>query len=198
MSKIGVIDLGIGNFANVCRALDGEMCSDPQSINRYSSLVLPGVGSFDGIAGKIEDYREEILRFIRSGRKFLGICLGMQLLFEGSEEGEKEGLGIFKGKIIRFKEVQTPHMGWNLVQFKDAVFESTLGADPYFYFVHSYYLPEKGEDFEAAYTEHIGKKKIRFCSAVKKDNIWGVQFHPEKSGETGKKFLEVFKKGKNL
>lgn len=194
MSKIGVIDLGIGNFANVCRAVDGEMCNDPRKIDAYSTIILPGVGSFDGIAEKVEDFRDDLLRFISSGRKYLGICLGMQLLFERSEEGkgEQKGLSIFPGEIIKFEGVQTPHMGWNSVRFMDDEIQDVLGADPYFYFVHSYYLPKKGADFEAAYTEHVDKKSVAFCSAVRKENVWGVQFHPEKSGEVGKRFLRAF------
>jgi glutamine amidotransferase len=119
----------------------------------------------------------------------------MQLLFEGSEEGEKAGLGIFPGEIVRFEGVQTPHMGWNTVEFNDEGIRTILGNNPYFYFVHSFYLPKTEADFEAAYTEHVGRKNIEFCSAVRKDNVWGVQFHPEKSGKVGKQFLEMFKGG---
>ena len=149
--------------------------------------------TFDGIAEKIDAFRAEIIVFINSGRDFLGICLGMQLLFNGSEEGKKAGLGILDGEIIKFEGVQSPHMGWNTVNFKDEEMRNEFGKDPYFYFVHSYYLPKTNSDFEAAYTEHVGDKTVDFCSAVKKDNIWGVQFHPEKSGEVGKLFLELFK-----
>jgi len=192
MRQTGVIDLGVGNFANVCRALEADMIQSPDEINAYKRIVLPGVGSFDGIAEKIDEYRTPLQVFIQSGRPFLGICLGMQLLFEGSEEGEKEGLSVFEGTIVKFRSVQTPHMGWNSVAFMDEQLSDQLPLEPYFYFVHSYYLPQRGKDFEFGITEHLGEQRIRFCSAVKKDNVVGVQFHPEKSGKTGKTFLKWF------
>ena len=192
MRETGVIDLGVGNFANVCRALNADMIQSPEEIDDYKRIVLPGVGSFDGIAEKIDGYRTVVHEFINSGRPFLGICLGMQLLFEGSEEGKKEGLSFFEGTIVKFQGVQTPHMGWNSVAFTDNDLANHLPEEPYFYFVHSYYLPQRGKDFEFGITEHVGEKTVRFCSAVKKDNVVGVQFHPEKSGKTGKAFLEWF------
>lgn len=192
MKETGVIDLGVGNFANVCRALKADMIQSPNEIDAYRRIVLPGVGSFDGIAEKIDGYRTAVLDYINSGRSFLGICLGMQLLFEGSEEGEKEGLSVFEGTIVKFQGVQTPHMGWNSVAFTNNDLASRLPEDPYFYFVHSYYLPQRGKDFEFGITEHVGEQTVRFCSAVKQDNVVGVQFHPEKSGKTGKAFLEWF------
>jgi len=192
MRQTGVIDLGVGNFANVCRALDADMIQSPEEINDYRRIVLPGVGSFDGIAQKIDGYRTAIQTFLATGRPFLGICLGMQLLFEGSEEGEKEGLGLLNGKIVKFQGVQTPHMGWNSVAFTQQELTGQHPSQPYFYFVHSYYLPQRGKDYEWGISEHVGEKTVRFCSAVKKDNIVGVQFHPEKSGKAGKAFLQWF------
>ncbi len=192
MRQTGVIDLGVGNFANVCRALEADMIQSPNDVDAYKRIVLPGVGSFDGIAEKIDGYRTAVQDFIKSGRPFLGICLGMQLLFEGSEEGEKKGLSIFEGTIVKFQGVQTPHMGWNSVSFTDNDLAMQLPEEPYFYFVHSYYLPQRRKTFEFGITEHVGEQTLRFCSAVKKDNVVGVQFHPEKSGKTGKAFLEWF------
>ena len=194
MKETGVIDLGVGNFANVCRALNADMIKSPEEIDSYKRIVLPGVGSFDGIAEKIDGYRTAVKDYIKSNRPFLGICLGMQLLFEGSEEGEKEGLSVFEGKIVKFNGVQTPHMGWNSVAFKEESLASQLPKEPYFYFVHSYYLPQRGKDYEFGITEHVGEQTVRFCSAVKKENVVGVQFHPEKSAKTGKAFLDWFLK----
>ncbi len=190
MKRTGVIDLGVGNFANVCRSLDAKMIYSPYEINDYDRIVLPGVGSFDAIGDALETYREPIHQFIKSGRPFLGICLGMQLLFESSEEGKNRGLSIFPGKAIKFKGVQTPHMGWNSAEFKSDSTMKSIGKKPYFYFVHSYYIPLTGEDHEFGISEHVGETSVRFCCAVKRDNVLGVQFHPEKSGEVGKLFLE--------
>jgi len=192
MRQTGVIDLGVGNFANVCRALDADMIQSPQAIDQYRRIVLPGVGAFDAIAQKMDGYRKPIMHFIASGRPFLGICLGMQLLFEGSEEGQEKGLGLLDGNIVKFQGVQTPHMGWNSVTFKEQQLTEQLPTQPYFYFVHSYYLPHRGRGYEFGICEHVGEQTVRFCAAVKKDNVVGVQFHPEKSGKTGKAFLKWF------
>jgi len=195
MERIGIIDLGVGNFANVRKALDGEMIASPERLDDFNKIVLPGVGSFDGVAQKLERYRDAIQRFVASGRYFLGICLGMQLLFECSEEGSSPGLGILPGGIVRFQGVQTPHMGWNSVRFPSDELTADIPRESYFYFVHSYYLPSRNRAFEYGFTSHgEAGNVIRFVSAVRRENIIGVQFHPEKSSFAGKSFLGGFKR----
>ncbi len=196
---IAIIDYGAGNLGNVKRAFDylnirAEIVSTPAHLSGAKGAVLPGVGAFaSGMAGlKKRNLVTPLKEFVREGHPFLGICLGMQLLFEGSfEDLEAEGLGIFSGRCRKFSHrevIKVPHMGWNSLAFnkEDKLIRDL--PDSYLYFVHSFYVPIKKEILLASC--QYGDNK--FMAAVKKNNIWGFQPHPEKSGSTGLKILANF------
>ena len=197
---IAIIDYGAGNLQSVKKALDfigaeNVITNDPKTILSADKILLPGVGSFgdamDSMAksGLVEIVKECAL----SGKPFLGICLGLQLLFEESEESpEVKGLGIFKGKIKRFPNdmgLKIPHIGWNSLEIKqkDGIFKD-IPENAYVYFVHSYYLHAEDENDIATVTNY----GIDFHSAVGKNNVFATQFHPEKSGDVGLQILRNF------
>jgi len=198
---IVIIDYGLGNLRSVSKALEAvgakvEVTNDPDKISKAKAIVLPGVGAFQ--RGMENLRRINVIPFlvkaIKDGKPFLGICLGLQLLFTESEEhGLHRGLDIIKGKVKRFESsMKVPHMGWNSIKFKVSsskfkVFDG-IPSKSYFYFVHSYYAEPQDEAIVVATTEY-GQE---FVSAVNKNNIWGVQFHPEKSAKLGLKLLENF------
>ena len=197
---ITIVDYGMGNLRSVQKAFEkvgsqAVISCRPEEISQASKLVLPGVGAFrDAIhALKEQSLVEPILEQIQSGKPFLGICLGLQLLFETSyEDGEYEGLGVIPGKVVRFQDqpgLKIPHMGWN--QIEPTAPHPILAGIPeqeYFYFVHSYYVAPEEESVVAAYTDY----GCRFASMVARDNIVAAQFHPEKSQSVGLKLLENF------
>lgn len=195
---IGIIDYGMGNLRSVEKALkyvgyDAKITSDAKEIKNFEALILPGVGAFpDAIRVLIKTgMAEEIKIHIEKGKPFLGICLGMQLLFEKSFEGGKtEGLKIFKGNVVGLpKGNKIPHVGWNSLTIKkDTPFLKGIKNGDYVYFVHSYYVNGNEKDFEYAVTEY----GIEIPAVVIKDNVFSCQFHPEKSGETGLKILKNF------
>lgn len=203
MGLIAIIDYGVGNLGSVEKAFgfigcDTVITSDRQTIIQSDAVVLPGVGAFaDAMeslnkAGMIDVVKE----VVKNDVPFLGICLGMQLLFEYSEEGGErvEGLGIFKGAIKQLPTdmgLKVPHMGWNMLKLEKncALFEN-LPENPFVYFVHSYYLDSEDRDIIVA-TANYG---IDFDVAIGKDKIFAVQFHPEKSGEVGIAMLRNFVK----
>ncbi len=193
---IAIVDLGIGNLANVRKALGGIITSDPYEIEKAEKLVLPGVGNFGAVMERLEPLRDVILDAIKDGKPFLGICLGLQLLFEGSEESPRsKGLGVLRGNVVRFRGVRTPHIGWNqLWKRRDSPLFEGIKDGAYFYFVHSYYaLPER-EEIIAGVTDYGSRgKEIIFTSAVWRDNVYGVQFHPEKSGRNGLRVMANFR-----
>lgn len=197
---ISIIDYGAGNLSSVKKALDflgaeSEITQDKDGILSASHIILPGVGSFGDAMnsmaerGLVDVVREAAL----SGKPFLGICLGLHLLFEGSDESpEIEGLGILKGKMVtipRDKGLKVPHIGWNSVSLKqkDGIF-SGIDDNSYFYFVHSYYLKDAAEDVVAGVTEY----GVPIECAVQRGNLCAVQFHPEKSSSAGLKLLKNF------
>ena len=193
---IAVVDLGVGNLANVRKALGGVITSDPYEIERAEKLVLPGVGNFGAVMERLEPLRRVILDAINEGKPFLGICLGLQLLFEGSEESPgKPGLRVFRGQVVRFQGVRTPHIGWNqLWKRKDCPLFEGIRDGAYFYFVHSYYA-EPEEDVTTGVTDYESKgRKVVFISAVWRDNVYAVQFHPEKSGRNGLILMRNFRR----
>ena len=193
---IAVVDLGVGNLANVRKALGGVITSDPYEIERAEKLVLPGVGNFGAVMERLEPLRRVILDAINEGKPFLGICLGLQLLFEGSEESPgKPGLRVFRGQVVRFQGVRTPHIGWNqLWKRKDCPLFEGIRDGAYFYFVHSYYA-EPDEDVTAGVTDYESMgRKVVFTSAVWRDNVYAVQFHPEKSGRNGLILMRNFRR----
>nr|WP_297065592.1 imidazole glycerol phosphate synthase subunit HisH [Thermococcus sp.] len=196
MRVIAIVDLGIGNLANVRKALGGVITDDPYEIERAEKLVLPGVGNFGAVVEKLEPLRGVILDAINEGKPFLGICLGLQLLFQESEESPgKPGLGVFEGRVVKFQGVRTPHIGWNqLWKRKECPLFEGIKDGAYFYFVHSYYAVP-GEDVIAGVTDYESKgKKVVFTSAVCRENIYAVQFHPEKSGKNGLILMRNFRR----
>lgn len=194
---IAIIDYGMGNLRSVQKAFEflgfeAVISDDPKVIEEADKVVLPGVGAF---CDAIKTIREKgidkvIYKIVEQKKPFLGICLGMQMMFDKSYEyGEYEGLGLISGEIVRLPDtVKIPQIGWNSLDIKmrSPLFEG-LGDEPYVYFVHSYYLETTAPVVSA--TCFYGKE---IQVAAQKDNIFALQFHPEKSGDTGLKILENF------
>ena len=197
---IAVIDYGVGNLFSVEKALmqfatDVLITGDKELIAKADKLVLPGVGDFGECMSNLEatGLIPTIRECIAKGTPLLGICIGEQILFEGSEESpEAKGLGIFKGMVCRIQApgLKVPHMGWNSVTFSQPNHPlfAHLGEHPYFYFVHSYHCVPEGASIITATTEY-GEK---LTAAVAKDNVMATQFHPEKSGDVGLQVLKNF------
>ena len=195
---IAVIDYGMGNLRSVEKGflkvgVDAKVVSDPQSVNDADAVVLPGVGAFRDCMRNLDQMKliEPILNSIRKGKPYLGICLGLQMLFTESEEfGIYKGLDVLKGKVVRFQiDLKVPHMGWNTVRVlrRPPIFDN-IDDNSYFYFVHSYYVLPYDDGITAGTTDY----GINFTSMVWKDNIVATQFHPEKSQDTGLKILKNF------
>lgn len=197
---IAILDYGAGNIESVRKALrhigcDCTVTRDRDVILKADSAVLPGVGSFGDTADSLDRFglREAAVDFIRSGKPFLGICLGLQLLFPSSEESPgAQGLGIFEGSISKIpaaEGLKIPHMGWNSLNItkRGRLFDKIEGS-PYVYFVHSYYLNAADKGIVAAQTEY----GVTIDAAVEQDNIFATQFHPEKSGAVGLQILKNF------
>lgn len=197
---VAIIDYGAGNLQSVKKALDflgyeSEITMDREKILSASHVILPGVGSFgDAMASIRERGLEDTIKQAASGEKhFLGICLGLQLMFEKSDETPGvEGLGIFKGDIVKIPSengLKVPHMGWNSINLKqtDGIF-SGIRDGSYFYFVHSYYLKNAEPEVVAA-TAQYG---VEIECAIQKGRVCATQFHPEKSSETGLRLLKNF------
>lgn len=190
-----IVDLDVGNFANVKKALDGVVSSDPEVIESADKLVLPGVGNFGAVAKKLNPLREAITSSIAVGKPFLGICLGMQLLFSESTEGEGKGLGVLPGKAVDLPSNLSPHIGWNEVNFnEDFGLFGANGESYYFYFVHSYYVSpaDKGVVVGETLLDLKGRDFV-ISAAIRRENVYGVQFHPEKSAGNGLALLKEFK-----
>ena len=203
---IAIIDYGMGNLRSVEKALQslGANCSilsRPRTLDHYKGVILPGVGAFgDAMANlRRNGWVEWIRETVKTGIPFLGICLGLQLLFNWSEEGEGgEGLNIVAGKVIKFPPGVgiIPHMGWNQLKIaSDTPLLSGIDRDSYVYFVHSYYVVPDQAEVIAATTDY----GIDFVSAIVKDNIYGLQFHPEKSQAVGlrilRNYIEITRQG---
>lgn len=197
---IAIIDYGAGNLQSVKKALDfigaeSVITDNPETIDACDKILLPGVGSFGDAMDsmKAKNLVETVKQNALSGKAFLGICLGLQLLFEESEESPGvQGLGIFKGKIRKFPAdmgLKIPHIGWNSLEIKqkDTLFKG-IPENSYVYFVHSYYLEAENLNDVATVTNY----GIDFHSAVGKGNIFATQFHPEKSGDVGLQILRNF------
>ena len=196
---VGIIDYGVGNLFSLCssfRAIGQEafVSGDPEALSKADRLVLPGVGAFEDAAKKLR--ASGLDKFVRAqaaeGKPLLGICLGMQLLFEKSfEYGEHEGLGLLAGQVVPMAgrvrtDLKIPHMGWNALEVRQGrLLEAVNGQ--YVYFVHSFYA-ENCDDSLSAVTEY----DLPITAAVEKGNIFGCQFHPEKSGNVGLSILEMF------
>lgn len=195
MTHVSVIDYGVGNLFSMKNALeraglDAEIVKTSEGVREADGIILPGVGNFGAAAKLLSPLAEPIREVVEDGIPILGSCLGMQLLFEKSEEAEGDGLGLLKGVIREFKiDLKVPHMGWNsAIATRESPLMEGLYDEPYFYFVHSFYPdPENGED-SLAKTEY----DLNFTSIVERDNIFGTQFHPEKSGKAGARLLSNF------
>ena len=201
---ITIIDYEMGNVGSIANMLkyigvESTIESDPDKIKNASKILLPGVGSFDTAINKIKEKNLlEVLneKALKEQVPVLGICLGMQLLTNGSEEGEERGLGWIPAKTIAFKDridssLKIPHMGWNLVkkaQESSLTKEFELFDESRFYFVHSYFVEVEDEQNSILKTDY----GVEFDSAIAKDNIFGAQFHPEKSHKFGMKLFENF------
>jgi len=194
---IAIIDYGTGNLKSIKNGflkvgVDSTITRDPYEIEKADALILPGVGAFGRAMKCLEDYKGLIYDFINTGKPFLGVCLGLQLLFTKSQEDEGvNGLDIFKGEVIKLPEgLKIPHMGWNNLKIEtDCPIFKGISND-YMYFVHSYYVKPEDESIIAATTEY----GIDITAAVCKDNVFATQFHPEKSGEKGLNILKNFVK----
>lgn len=197
---IGIIDYDAGNIRSVEKALSylGEktvVSRNPETLKNADKVILPGVGSFGQAMENLHRYElvPVIQDMIKEGKPFLGICLGLQLLFESSEESPGvEGLGILKGKILKIPSspgLKIPHMGWNSLQLQNngRLFRN-IPQDTYVYFVHSYYLQAREPEIVKAVTEY----STEIHASVEKDNVFACQFHPEKSGKYGLEILKNF------
>ncbi len=201
MPVIAVVDYDMGNLHSACKGLENagattKITDSPREIEQADAIVLPGVGAFDPAVQHLRSrhLEEPIKQAIASGKPFLGICLGLQILFDESEEGTEPGLGIIPGKVKRFRHepgITIPHMGWNQLELRqpDCALWHQLPADPWMYFVHSYYVEPSDSQIRAATITH-GSQTV--TAAVAYNNVMAVQFHPEKSSTGGLKILSNF------
>ena len=198
--KIIVVDYGLGNLTSVYNALkflgaSARVSASPEDLIKADKIVLPGVGAFKDAMRGLEKrgLLGPLNQALLTGKPYLGICLGLQILFEKSEEGIAKGLGVLKGKVKRFQEkdgIKVPQIGWNRVKLLSYSLGLMKGIEDnsYFYFDHSYYAEPKDKTITAATTDY----GINFTSMIWQDNIYAVQFHPERSQDLGLKVLENF------
>jgi glutamine amidotransferase len=195
---IAIIDYGAGNMRSIASALEAvgaqvQVTDDPAVVATASAIVLPGVGSGGAAMARMRKHGldDAIRKATREGRPFLGICLGMQLLADHHEEGEVDGLGLFAGDVRRIPHgPKIPHMGWNQVTplYEELPMFAHIPRDAYFYFAHSYYVEPRDQQGVAGMTEY----GTPYCSVIVTDQVWGTQFHPEKSGAVGLQLLKNF------
>ena len=197
---IAIIDYGAGNIRSIEKALEHvgaivEVTNEPDTVNKAEAIVLPGVGSGGAAMSRMTErgLDDAIRKATQQGKPFLGICLGMQLLADHHAEGEVDGLSLFPGAVRRIPYgPKIPHMGWNQVkplQTALSIFED-IPQDDYFYFAHSYYVEPQDSHGVAAITDYGSP----FCSIIVTEQVWGTQFHPEKSGSVGLQLLNNFLK----
>ncbi|HOX37024.1 MAG TPA: imidazole glycerol phosphate synthase subunit HisH [Candidatus Brocadiia bacterium] len=200
---IAIVDCGIGNLRSVKNAFDllkadAFITSDPEAARKADKIVLPGVGAFEDAMNGLRSrgLLDAVLESARGGKPYLGICLGMQILLDSSQEGGfHEGLGLIGGEVVRFDvdrgepRLKVPHMGWNQVEVvRPAPIFKGLEGDHFFYFVHSFYASPRNRDVVAGSTEYGHP----FASAIWRDNVFATQFHPEKSQKNGLRMLRNF------
>ena len=194
---IAILDYGLGNLRSVQKAceytgLDAVLTRDPGTVEKADRLIIPGVGAFQDAMEGLADagFTAPVMKAAEAGKPILGICIGMQILFQkGWEGGEHIGLGLIEGEVMRLDApgLKIPHMGWNSLETKAEPIFDGVPADAHVYFVHSY-RALCDDKHVIAYTGYGG----RFPAAVRKGNIYGFQFHPEKSGDTGLRLLKNF------
>jgi len=197
MPQVLIVDYGVGNLLSLKFGLEkaglkAKIAAPTQKLKDADAIALPGVGNFSAAAKALEPVKGELVDAVTAGTPILGICLGLQLYFEASEEGPGEGLAFFKGKDVRLTgSVKVPHMGWNTIQKvkENELFEG-IADGAYVYFVHSLYPVPKDKAIVLTQTEYA----TTFTSAVASKNIYGTQFHPEKSGDIGLQILKNFAK----
>jgi glutamine amidotransferase len=197
---IAIIDYGMGNLLSVKKAFEkvgfeARVVQDKEEVKQAEKLVLPGVGAFGDCIENLKrlGLKSSIIDFINSGRPYLGICLGLQILFSESEEfGSKKGLDLIPGKVLRFPsdmKLKIPHIGWNSISIRErAPVLEKIADGTYFYFVHSYYVVPEDDAVVSTTTEY----GITFVSGLWKENIYAFQFHPEKSQASGLRILKAF------
>jgi glutamine amidotransferase len=197
---IAIIDYGMGNLRSVQKGFEkvgasALITSDPAQVAAADKVVLPGVGAFEDAISELRRLKLDgpVIDAVHSGKPFLGICLGLQLLFDVSyENGRHQGLGVVRGEVVRFelpKDYSVPHMGWNQLNIrKPTPILNGLDEGTYVYFVHSYYVVPEDKSVVAAETDYGGP----FCSMIAFDNVYATQFHPEKSQSDGLKILKNF------
>ena len=192
MLSISLADYGVGNLHSLRKSL--EICgakvivvSDMKDLLDAECIAFPGVGAFDKTMEKLLPYREQILDRLRSGTPCIGICIGAQIMMQGSEEGTSPGIGVMEGKVVKLKAERIPQMGWNIVDTDDELFSGI--ENRYFYFAHSYHGEPTEKDVVRGTTEYEG---VRFPTLFRKWNTVGCQFHPEKSSTSGMQFLRNF------
>ncbi len=191
--EVMIADYGVGNLHSIRKALeicgaDAKVVKNIEHLLEGECLVFPGVGAFSRTMKELMSYRNEITERLEEGLPALGICIGAQILFEESEEGSRPGLGFIEGGVKKLDAEKVPHMGWNSVQTEDPIFDSI--DSKYFYFAHSYYGSPKEEEVKIGNTNYYHE----FPSLFKRRNTFGTQFHPEKSSESGMRFLKNFVK----
>ncbi|MCW4054534.1 MAG: imidazole glycerol phosphate synthase subunit HisH [Candidatus Bathyarchaeota archaeon] len=197
MPEAVIFDYGVGNLLSLKCALERvglstEIGVSAQQLKETDAIALPGVGSFSAAVARLEAVKDTLLATVESGTPLIGICLGLQLFFPESEEGPGKGLALFEGKNVRLRaEVKVPHMGWNALKLLkwNALFDG-VADESYVYFVHSLYPVPADKEIVASETEY----GATFTSAIASKNVFGTQFHPEKSGDIGLKILENFAK----
>jgi len=195
--RFAIIDYGASNMFSLIAAfkkinIDADIIVNNVDLSKYSAIILPGVGNFSSASSTILNFKEKIINAIYNGVPLLGICLGLQLLFEKSEEGKGEGLSLFKGEVVRFpNNIKIPHMGWNLVvpQRKSELLND-INDKIWAYFAHSYYP----KPIDASIVKGVTTYGVVFPSVIEHENIFGTQFHPEKSGNAGQIILKNFVK----
>ncbi|MFA6710190.1 MAG: imidazole glycerol phosphate synthase subunit HisH [Candidatus Methanomethylophilaceae archaeon] len=192
--NVSLADYGVGNLHSLKKSLENcganvTVITDMRDILKADCIAFPGVGAFDKTMERLDPCREEIREYLETGVPCLGICIGTQILFDGSDEGAAPGLGFLKGRVVHLKAKQIPHMGWNSVETEDPLFD---GIDNrYFYFAHSYCGSPDDASVIKGMTEY---ENIRIPTFFRKKNFVGSQFHPEKSSASGMRFLMNFVK----
>jgi len=197
MPEAVIFDYGVGNLLSLKCALEkvglnAKIGVSAQQLKKADAIALPGVGSFSAAINKLDAVKETLFAAVESGTPLIGICLGLQLFFPESEEGLGKGLALFEGKNVRLRgEVKVPHMGWNTLRLvkQNPLFDG-VADESYVYFVHSLYPVPTDKAIVASETEY----GATFTSAIASKNVFGTQFHPEKSGDIGLKILENFAK----